>query len=368
MFLPNLSIAIAHEWLDSRAGSEKTFELLARAFPTADLYALTAEPGVAWNVDGRELTTSALDRGPLRRRRALTLPLMPMAWRTITRKEHDVVITSSHACAKGFWPGRAALHLSYCHTPMRYVWLPQVDRRSLWVPRPVVAALRRWDLCSTNWVNSFAANSSVTASRISEIYRRDARVIAPPVNTDFFTPALGEPSRDYLLAFSRMIPYKKLDLAIEAAGHIGRRLIVAGWGPDEARLRQIAADRAPGLVDFVIAPSDAVLRTLYRHASALVFPALEDFGIVPVEAQACGTPVIALNHGGSRDTVIHGVTGLLVEEQSAEAFAEAIEHLGAAGVGAEKCIAHGNSFSEDAFIGNVRSWMADSAAGLVDAR
>lgn len=360
-------LALAHEWLDARAGSEKAFEALAAIFPEADLYALTDTLGQEFRSGGRPVTTTALARAPgLRSRRDLALPLMPLAWRIVTRQQYDVVITSSHACVKGFRPGREALHLCYCYTPMRYVWDPHdqrsgLHRLSALGPR---AALRRWDRRSARWVDSFAAISTAVQDRIERYYGRASRVIHPPVDTDFYTPGdagEGVPAEPYVLACSRFIPYKRLDLAILAAERVGIPVVVAGRGPGEAALRALAASvKVP--VSFEVAPSDARLRALYRGASAFVFPALEDFGIVVVEAQACGTPVVALAEGGTADTVVDGVTGALVEGQHVDSFAKgllrALEIADTA-----PCVSQAASFSAAAFAERVRVWVADAVAG-----
>lgn len=365
-------VAMAHEWLALRAGSEKTFEALAALVPHADLYALTDDLGSELHVGGRPVRTTFLDRhAALRRRRELTLPLMPLAWRTVTDEAYDVVVTSSHACAKGFRPGRTARHLCYCYTPARYLWDAH-DRRS---PLQAVAsvgvrqALRRWDRRSAGWVDSFAAISTVVAERIAVTYERDARVVAPPVDTTYFQPGADDEEADplpfaepFVLAFSRLIPYKRLDLAIAAADRVGVPLVLAGAGPHEAALRE-AAGRASVPVHLAGRVSDARLRQLYRAASAFVFPALEDFGIVAVEAQACGTPVVALAAGGSLDTVEDGVTGALAPTQDAGAFADALEAVLRRGGHPEACVAHAARFSAEAFAARAGAWIRDEADG-----
>lgn len=364
-----LRLALAHEWLDARAGSEKTFEALAGFFPEADLFALTNTLGPQFAAGGREVATTFIDRLPaVRRRRAMTLPLMPLAWRTVSRRPYDVVITSSHACVKGFRPGRDALHLCYCYTPMRYVW--ETDQRSRFDrlgdlgPR---AALRRWDRKSAAWVDSFAAISTAIRDRIQHCYNRPSRVIHPPVDTQFFTPAgpedavQGLPTQPFVLACSRFIPYKRLDLAILAAERVGIAVVVAGQGPAEASLRAIG-ERVEVPVSFEVAPSDERLRALYRGASAFVFPALEDFGIVAVEAQACGTPVVALAQGGTADTVIEGVTGALVDGQEVGGFAEGLERVLTMTAGGA-CVANAGSFALARFEARVAAWVEDAQAG-----
>ncbi len=363
-------MALAHEWLDARAGSEKAFEVLARLFPEADLYALTDTLGDAFNSGGRRVHTTFLGRLPvLRSRRDLALPLMPVAWRTVTRRRYDLVLTSSHACVKAFAPAREALHLSYCYTPMRYVWDPH-DRRSglhrlaALGPR---AALRAWDRRASDWVDSFAGISTAVCARIERCYGRPSRVIHPPVDTDFYRPGEPEATRaplpggPFVLACSRFIPYKRLDLAIRAADRVGVAVVVAGRGPGEPGLREVAAQvRVP--VTFEVAPTDERLRDLYRAAAAFVFPAVEDFGIVAVEAQACGTPVVALAEGGTADTVVDGVTGALVERQDVEPFAKGLQRALELDDPAA-CVGQAASFSRAAFEDRVRAWVDDAEQG-----
>jgi glycosyltransferase involved in cell wall biosynthesis len=362
-FPHGLSMALAHEWLDVRAGSEKTFELMCRAFPEADLYALTVNPSTDWDFGGRAITTTLLDRPFFRAHRSLSLPLMPLAWRRITGRRYDVVVTSSHACAKGFNPGRRALHLSYVYSPMRYAWYPELDQRSGFVPPFATRAFRAWDRRSADWVDEFASISTAVAERIRDTYGRESTVIFPPVDVEFFHPAPVAEERTHLLACSRMIPYKRLDLAVEVAAELCLPLVVAGRGPDEARLRNLAERIAPGLVSFEIGPDDRRLRELYRTASALIFAAHEDFGIVPVEAQACGTPVVALDQGGTRDTVVPGGTGALVAEQTAAAFAAGVEAVLAAGISPAGCVANAARFSERTFTESLLAWVAGAVEG-----
>ena len=370
-------MALAHEWLDARAGSEKTFEALARIFPHADLFALTDALGAEFQSGGRQVKTTFIARVPgLRDRRDFALPLMPLAWRTVTRGRYDIVLTSSHACVKGFRPAREALHLCYCHAPMRYVWDPHDRRSGLHRladlgPRH---ALRRWDRRASGWVDSFAANSTAVRDRIERCYGRASRVIPPPVDTDFYRPRGPDdpeepgpslPAGPFVLACSRFIPYKRLDIAILAADRAGLPVVVAGRGPGEAALREVAT-RVNVPVTFELSPDDHRLRALYRAASAFVFPALEDFGIVAVEAQACGTPVVALAEGGTADTVVDGVTGALVESQDVGSFAQGLDRVLALDGAQAACTAQAASFSSSAFERRVRAWVDDcrSAAAV----
>lgn len=367
MTLSDLNIAIAQEWIAARAGSEKVFEAMSEALPQADLYALTYDPTVRLETGGRQVHTSFLDAHPLLRdHREISLPLMPLAWRRIAaKKSYDIVVTSSHACAKGFRPGRSSLHLSYVHSPMRYAWTPQLDGRGQ-SPffAPARAELRRWDKRSTRWVDDFAANSSAVAARVQDFYERDARVIPPPVDTAFFSePPLHESVRSGLLAVGRLIPYKGFDLAIKVAAATGEALTIVGRGPEEAKLRAMAAE-AGAPVHFETSANDTRLRQYFRSARLLIFPTVEDFGIVPVEAQAAGLPVIGPRRGGLLDTVIHGETGVLVDPMSIAAFADACVQFRSSSSTVEACVTNASQFSEAQFRRRFLRWVSDCGGAL----
>lgn len=353
-------VAIAHEWVSARAGSEKVFEALAQTYANADLYALSVNPDIELRIDGRDVHTSFLDRRSLRDRRHLTLPLMPLAWRRMgVSKDYDVVISSSHACVKGFGAGRRAMHLSYVHAPMRYAWNSEIDERgsARWLA-PARSALRSWDRKSTDWVDEFACNSSAVAARVEEFYGVESTVIHPPVNVDFFSEGLESDSRDRcgLLAVGRLIPYKGFDLCIAIAGRLGVPLTVVGRGPEEARLRELAA-RSRADVRFETGLSDDGLRDRMRTSQLLLFPVNEDFGIIPVEAQAAGLPVIGPSVGGLLDTVTSGVSGVLTSSLDVDELAAAtvagLDYPWNA-VEISKGVDH---FSTDSFKTQVRAWV-----------
>lgn len=358
-------LAIAHEWLAVRAGSEKTFEAMAQAFPEADLYALTWDRQARFDFGGREVTTTVLDRSSLLRdHRELALPLMPLAWKTISvHDSYDTVLTSSHAFVRSFPPASDAMHFCYCHTPLRYAWVPEVDERTLRrIPgkAAALAALRAMDKRTAGTVDYFAANSTAVQVRIFDCYGRDSVVIHPPVDTDFFRRSEEQGRRQRVLAVSRFVPYKQVSLAIEACAAAGLPLTVAGRGPQERALRALAADLGAD-VEFEISPSDDRLRDLYRSAVCLVFPANEDFGIIPVEAQGCGAPVVALDVGGARDTVVQGETGMRVGRQTVDEFAEAIRHVVASPPSEAACRRNAERFSHERFIAELRDWIGRSA-------
>lgn len=354
-------LAIAHEWLAVRAGSEKTFEAMAQAYPDADLYALTWDRDAQFDFGGREVTTTLLDRWPaLRDRRELALPLMSAAWKLIdVDGTYDTVLTSSHAFVRSFPPAKSATHFCYCHTPLRYAWVPDVDARTQRrIPGKSVAfaALREWDRRTAKNVDFFAANSTAVQDRIHECYGRESEVIHPPVDTDYYSLPDEPVERTRALAVSRFVPYKSVALAIEACAAAEVPLTVAGKGPQEEELRTLAAGLGAD-VEFEISPPDERLRELYRTSLAVVFPANEDFGIIPVEAQACGAPVVALDIGGARDTVVQGETGLRVPRQDVGPFAAAIREVVASPPEAAVCRGNAEGFSAQRFVRELREWV-----------
>jgi glycosyltransferase involved in cell wall biosynthesis len=367
------TVALVHEWLAGRSGSEKTFEQMAVAFPDADLFALSREPGTSYDFDGRQVRTTWLDTPLFRRHRSLALPIMPFAWRSARSEvpSYDLVVTSSHAFANlAHVTKQAKTVLSYCHTPARYLWLPGVDSRlglAAVLAKPVRRALQECDLRGAARVDRFAVNSHEVETRVREFYGRDSEVIPPPVEVDFFS-AFPEPQIDerlperFLLAISRWIEYKRLDLAIETAAQLEIPIVIAGSGPFEARLRSVA--EATGAdVRFFLSPTQDELRELYSRASAVLFPAFEDFGIVPVEAQAAGTPVVAFGKGGALDTVVNGETGVFALEQTVPAFASATESCLALAEDPDtslRCRANASGFSEETFRRRLVAWAGDS--------
>nr|WP_246305501.1 glycosyltransferase [Nocardioides marinisabuli] len=321
---------------------------------------MTHTPGVPLETQGRPIETSFIDRVDfLRDNRNFSLPLMPLAWRMLGKhNQYDRVLTSSHACVKGFRPGRSALHFCYVHAPMRYVWNPEIDARaSSPFLRPARAALKSWDLQSTRWVDSFAANSSTVAARIAQIYDREAVVIPPPVDVDFFAKDLGAAQREGLVAVGRLIPYKGFDLAIRIAHSLNEQLTIVGRGPMQTNLRSLAAELGAN-VTFYPRASDTELRHLFRASRLLLFPTVEDFGIIPVEAQAAGTPVVGPAQGGLLDTVIQGKTGVLSSSLSLDDMVDATRTALDHAWEQEACLANARTFSRDAFSARVQDWVS----------
>ena len=319
--------AAVHDWLTIPGGSEKVVLELLRLLPGADVFTSVYDADT-WSdaLAGHRVHTSFLDRVPgARRRYPQLLPLMNAAFESFDLSDYDLVVSSSHSCAKNVLTPPDTLHVCYCHTPMRHAWEPRFLARERLNPVARVAArvmmprLRRVDLAGAARPDVFVANSRHVAARIEKYYRREARVIHPPVEV---AAHLERPRRpdDYYLVLGRVVPYKRVDLALAACAKLGRRVKVAGSGRALDDVRAVAGPGAE-LLGYV---PDEELGDLLAGARALLFPGEEDFGIVPVEAQAAGVPVIAYGAGGIRDTVIEGRTGLFHAEQTVESLAAAI--------------------------------------------
>jgi glycosyltransferase involved in cell wall biosynthesis len=314
-------------------GGEKVLLSLARLFPGATIFTLLHVKGsVDAEIEQHEIRTSFLQHAPgVRERYRHYLPLFPAAAEAFDLRGFDLVLSSSHCVAKGVRPARHALHLCYCHTPMRYVWDRYADYFGpgrlgplgrVVIP-PACAGLRAWDAASAARVHRFVANSHYVAARIRRYYGRDAEVIEPPVDAEFYTPAGDDRPGEYDLVVSALAPYKRIGLALEAYRGTDRALRVVGTGPEESRLRAIA----PPAVQFLGRVSDEELRELYRGCRAVLMPGIEDFGIVPLEAMACGRPAVVFGEGGGAETVEDGRTGLVFREPTAEALRAAVATL-----------------------------------------
>jgi len=357
-------VAIVSDPLVQRGGAERVVEAIARTFPEAPIFALLYSPetGPAGLAD--RVTTSPLNRIPgARRWHRMFLPLYPMAIESIDVSSYDVIVSSHHTVAKAVLRGAHSVHISYCHTPMRALW-ERTHEELATLPalaRPLAAALlgrlRVWDVATVPRVDAFVANSRTTQERIRKHYGRESTVIFPPIDIERFTPG-DDAVGDYYLVASRLVPYKRVDLAVDAARLAGRRLVVVGDGPGRAALIARGAD-VRGHV------SDHELVRLMRGARALLFPQFEDFGMTPVEMMACGRPVIAYGRGGAAETVIDGVTGVLVDEQSPDAFARGIERLESLTISPAACRKQAETFTEPRFRDELRKvvWSAFASSG-----
>lgn len=340
-----MKLALIADWLPTFGGAEHVIAEFATLWPDAPIFTTVARHGHLGPLDRAQIRTSPLQPWyRLIRRHELLLPWMPRAIEMMDLKGYDIILSSSHAIAKGVIPPSGAVHICYCHTPMRYAWemeeeylrdfhVPHLLRRSV---KRFLKQMRRLDLVTAKRVDVFLANSQTTQERIARIYARPSTVVPPPVQNLFFSKPLplrpGHsqiptpyplPPTPYLFAIGRLVPYKRFDLLIEAANILRIPLKIAGTGRDERRLKRMAGPT----VSILGHVSDEHLLTLYAGADAVLVPQIEDAGVVPLEAQACGTPVLALRRGGVVDTVREGITGIFFEEQSVPAICHAIEKL-----------------------------------------
>jgi len=327
-----VKVALVHDWLTGMRGGEKVLDVLCERYPDAELFTLLHVRGsVSPAIERLTIHTSALQRLPgIRHYYRECLPLFPKLIEQFDLARFDLVLSTSHCVAKSARAAPNAVHICYCLTPMRYAW-DQFD--AYFGPdrlgRPASAAMRvlmnrlaRWDQKTAVRANRYVAISHYVAGRIRRYYNREATVVYPPVDTDFFHPDSAVPGR-YALVVSALVPYKRLDLAIDACRIAGVPLKIVGEGPDRGRLERRARDNKHE-VEFLGRRSNDEVRELYRRAAVVMLPGEEDFGIVPLEAQACGRPVVAYARGGALETVVAEETGLLVEEAAPAAFADAL--------------------------------------------
>ncbi|MGQ1787828.1 glycosyltransferase [Saccharicrinis sp. GN24d3] len=330
-----MKVALVQDWLTEIGGAEKVFEAFMGIYPDADIYTLTSHNRVinALNIDKIKLKESFIAKLPFGKSRYRNyLPLFPKAIESFDFSEYDLIISSSSSVAKGILTNSKQIHICYCHSPVRYAWdlyhqyLKESGLEGFgiknWYVRHILHKLRVWDVISSNRVDYFIANSNYIKHRINKVYRRNAKVIFPPVDVERFT--LCREKKEFYFTASRLVPYKKIDLIVEVFSKMpDKKLFVAGSGPDLKKIKALAGSNVE-LLGFV---SDEEMHRLMQQAKAFVFAADEDFGIIPVEAQACGTPVIALGRGGAKETVVDGVTGVHFEEQSIDSLAGAIKRF-----------------------------------------
>lgn len=344
------------DWLTTAGGAERAIAEFHALWPEAPIFTtVAATESLRGLLPNADIRSSRLQRlYGIVGRHQLLLPLMPRAVEETDLRGYDVIVSSSHAVGKGTIPPSSAVHVCYCHTPMRYAWeMEEQYLEDFHVPRLLrvfvkrqLSRLRRWDLSTAKRVDQFIANSSETAARIDRIYGRASIVIPPPVQERFFmTPLVPSAERREFLAVGRFVPYKRFDLLIECANAMRLPLTIVGTGSEEHRLRAMAGPT----VTFRGRISDDALPALYASAKAVLFPAHEDAGLVPMEAQACGTPVIAYGRGGVRDTVIDGKTGLFFGEQTTQSLTDALQKFGATVFDSTAIRGHARQFSSEQF-------------------
>ena len=358
-----MKIAIVHYWMVSMRGGEKVVEALCRAFPTADVFThVYVKELLSEDILKHEIKTSFISRLPNSKKLYKKyLPLMPIALEQLDLRGYDLIISSEAGPAKGIIPQANATHICYCHTPMRYIWNMYHDYRenSGLLTRLAMPALchylRAWDVTTAARVNHFMANSNTTKKRIGAYYGRDSDVIYPPVDTADFRIGARSELEDYYLLVGELVQYKRPDLAVLAFNKMKKNLIVVGSGEMYDHLKAIAGPT----VKILGSQSFAQLQKYYSSCQALIFPAEEDFGIVPVEAMASGRPVIAYNRGGATETVVHQKTGILFDDQTVDGLIDAVMSCSPAAFDPSEVRAHALKFDAAAFESNILRYVAE---------
>jgi glycosyltransferase involved in cell wall biosynthesis len=325
-----MNVAIIHDWLTGMRGGERVLELFCKIFPQAPVFTLFHYPGTVSDIiESHKIVVSRLQKIPFSQKHyRMLLPFFPGAVESFDLRDFDCVVSTSHAVAKGAIKGAERLSICYCHTPMRYIWdqydsyfnTPRTSRIVRFLMPLCRDYLRSWDVDTHKRVNYYIANSRFVSRRIRNVYDRDSVVIPAPVDCRFYTPDHKDPE-DFYLIVNAPAPYKRIDLAIEAFNRNGRRLIVIGGGTHYNVLKKSAHQN----IEFTGRISDEEVRDHYRRCKAVIFPGVEDFGLVPLEVQACGRPVIAFARGGVLETVIEGVSGHFFHEQTCESLNQGIE-------------------------------------------
>lgn len=349
----SMRTAIIHDWLVSSGGAERVLEALCEIFPEAPVFTSVCDRNkLPASLNNRDIRTSFIQKFPFSVKMYREyLPLMPMAFESFDLRGFDLIISSSHACAKGVRKPKGALHICYCHTPMRYAWDMYDEYLKIENVRGLKKAavgflmpfIRRWDRRNSDRVDHFIANSRFVAKRIKMFYDRESTVINPPVDTKKFRN-MGTAGDTYL-AVSRLVPQKRTDIVIEAFNRSGRPLKVIGTGRDEAGLKKMAGDN----IIFMGFVSDGELARCLSTSRALVFASYEDFGLVPLEAQAAGCPAIVYGKGGASESIIPGKTGIIFEEQSVDCLLDAVNRFESMKFDRALIKEHAALFDKDAF-------------------
>ena len=354
-----MKVAIIHYWLVGMRGGEKVLEALCEMFQQADIFTHVYVPEmVSERIRQHRIIPTFINALPRAARMYKTyLPLMPLALEQLDLRGYDLIISSESGPSKGIIPSSDALHVCYCHTPMRYIWNMYHDYRSgagrvarLMMP-PLTHYLRMWDVTSAARVDSFVANSATVARRIHRYYGANSVVIHPPVDTDAFSIAAASELGDYYLMAGELVSYKRPDLAVRAFNEMKLKLVVIGGGE---MLDEIRRQAGPTVTVLGSQPFD-VLKQHYARCRALIFPGEEDFGMVPVEAMASGRPVIAFGRGGAVETVADGITGVFFAEQSVAAISSAVSRLASLEVNPESIAGHAKQFGREQFFQKMRN-------------
>ncbi len=355
-----MKLAIVHDWLTNMGGSEQVIINFKKIYPDSPIYTTFYNPS---NLDEQlqniDVRTSFLQGKKMVTNHKKYFPLMPLAFSLFNLKEYDIVLTSSSSCSKGVKVKKDGLHICYCHTPMRYAWDKQEDYiKDMNIIKKLVLKvflwfMRKWDVWSAKKVDYFIANSTAVRERIKKCYNRESTVINPPVRCNLFN--ISNTDGEYYFIVSRFVPYKRFDLAVQACSELGRKLIIIGDGPERKNLEKLANEN----VTFLGKQSDEVVKKYMEECKALLFPGEEDFGITPVEAMACGRPVIAYGKGGVLDTVIDKKTGLLFKEQTVESLKQAILEFEKMKFDKTEIRKHALKFNEESFREKIKSFIEE---------
>jgi glycosyltransferase involved in cell wall biosynthesis len=354
-----VKVAIVHYWLVGMRGGEKVVEALCEMYPQADIFTHVYDPdAVSDRIKQHRVIPTFINGLPRASRMYKSyLPLMPAALEQLDLRGYDLILSSESGPAKGVVPQPDALHVCYCHTPMRYVWnmYHEYRERAGWMARLLMPTLthylRMWDVTSAARVDSFVANSATVARRINRYYNMDAAVIYPPVDTDAFSVVATSELADYYLMAGELVRYKRPELAVQAFNKMKLNLVIIGGGEMLEELRRLAG---PTITIMGQQPFD-VLKEHYAKCRALIFPGEEDFGMVPVEAMASGRPVVAFGKGGATETVKDGVTGIYFNEQTVEAICSAVSRLGDMQIDPQAIAQHAKQFGRDQFFERMRA-------------
>jgi glycosyltransferase involved in cell wall biosynthesis len=362
-----MKLAIVHDWLTGMRGGEKALEVICERFPDAELFTLIHVRGsVSPAIERLPAHTSFVQHLPfVKRHYREYLPLFPSAIEQFSFDRFDRIVSVSHCVAKSIVHPAHVPHLCYCLTPMRYAWdqfdayfgPDRIGSAGSRVMRPVMARLARWDRDTAGRADRYVAISHYVAGRIRRYYNREANVVYPPVDTDFFHPDFAPPER-FALVVSALVPYKRIDVAIDACRRAGVPLTIVGDGPERARLERVATESGAD-TRFLGRLTNEEIRTLYRRAAVTLLPGEEDFGIVPLEAQACGRPVVALARGGTAETIVTGETGTLVGDMTPDAFATAIASTLDRTFDAHRIREHAERFSRSRFGDEISALIAE---------
>ena len=369
-----MRVALVHDWLTGMRGGEKVLEVLCELYPDADVLTLFRRPGsVSPRIERHRIQTTWVQHLPFAARHYRRyLPLFPAAIASFDLRPYELVISTSHCVAKSVIPGDRTRHLCYCFSPMRYAWDQfeayfGVERvgyfASRLVYRPIMSRMARWDAATAVRAHRFVAISRHVSGRIARYYNRRASVVYPPVDTAFYRPAAVIPENHFLIV-SALVPYKRIDLAIEACRRAGAPLRIVGDGPERSRLERMAS----GDVTFLGPLSNEAIRDEYRRALACILPGEEDFGIAPLEAQACGRPVVALARGGALETVVDGETGVLFDQLHPDSLCAALDRVVQLRVDTARVREHAEQFSRERHVTQMRQMIEDTVAAPAGTR